>query len=108
LNNNGAADEGIIEAPSLAHIGSTWVLFFSPNCFTGSGYSVNYATASSITGPYTRAARPLFQGGDYGLSAPGGADIDHDGKHLLFHANYGTGRALYQAQVTLNGKTVSA
>lgn len=113
LNNNGAADQGIVEAPSLAHIGNTWVLFFSNSCFTTNGYTVSYATASSINGPYTRASRPLFQTGDYGLTAPGSADIDHDGKHLLFHANYGSlgslgsGRALYQAQITLNGKTVS-
>lgn len=114
LNNDGAADQGVVEAPSLAHMGNTWVLFFSNSCFTTNGYTVSYATASSITGPYTRAARPLFQTGDYGLTAPGSADIDHDGKHLLFHANYGslgslgTGRALYQAQITLNGNTISA
>lgn len=107
LDNLGASEEGIVEAPSLAHTGSTWILFFSGSCFTGGNYNVNYATASSITGPYTRAARPLFQTGDYGLNGPGGADIDHDGRHLLFHANNGNGRAMWQAQVKLNGKTVS-
>ena len=107
LDNNGAADQGIVEAPSLARYGNSWVLFFSNSCFTTGNYNVNYATASSITGPYTRAASPLFQTGQYGLTAPGGADIDHDGRHMLFHANQGSGRAMWQAQIKFSGNTVS-
>ncbi|KAK6428258.1 hypothetical protein LTR95_015600 [Oleoguttula sp. CCFEE 5521] len=108
LDNLGASEEGIIEAPSLTHVNGIWILYFSGNCFTGSNYNVNYATSSSITGPYTRAARPLFKSGDFGLSGPGGADIDRYGVNMLFHANYGSGRALYQAQVSVNGKVVTA
>ena len=71
----GASDQGIIEAPSLAKQGSTYVLFFSSGCFTTGNYNVNYATSSSITGSYKRAASPLFKTGTDGLTAPGGADI---------------------------------
>ncbi|KAK4540973.1 hypothetical protein LTR36_008481 [Oleoguttula mirabilis] len=108
LNNNGASDEGIVEAPSLVKSGSTYVLFFSSGCYTTGAYNVNYATASSITGGYTRAASPLFATGTDGLTAPGGPDIYKDGEHLLFHADDGSGRALYQAVVTISGTEVTA
>ncbi|KAK5741159.1 hypothetical protein LTR17_004099 [Elasticomyces elasticus] len=107
LNHNGASDQGNLEAPSLTKVGSTYVLFFSSGCFVGSQYTVSYATSTSITGGYKRAASPLFATGVNGLSAPGGADIFRDGKHLLFHANSGGGRALYTAEVTISGTKVT-
>ncbi|KAK3673596.1 hypothetical protein LTR78_006501 [Recurvomyces mirabilis] len=108
LNNNGAADQGIVEAPSLTKVGSTYILFFSSGCFTTGSYTVSYATSTSITGPFTRASSPLFATGTDGLNTPGSADIFRDGKHMLFHANSASGRALYTAQITVNGNTVSA
>ncbi|KAK3638140.1 hypothetical protein LTR22_017952 [Elasticomyces elasticus] len=107
LNHNGASDQGNLEAPSFTKVGSTYVLFFSSGCFTGSQYTVSYATSTSITGGYKRAASPLFATGVNGLSAPGGADIFRDGKHMLFHANSGGGRALYTAVVTISGTKVT-
>lgn len=103
LNNDGASDEGTIEAPSIVQMApgtnSHYVLFFSSGCFTGPNYTVNYATAPSITGPYTRATHPLFMSGDYGLVGPGGMSIYRDGKHMVFHARYGSGRALYETVI---------
>lgn len=99
LNNNGVADEGTIEGPSLVQVGGTYILFFSSGCFTTDNYTVNYATAKTIRGPYTRAAQPLFMSGDYGLYGPGGMSIYKDGKHMVFHARYGNGRALYNAVI---------
>lgn len=66
---------------------------------------MNYATAERITGPYKRAKKPLMQTGDFGLTAPGGADIWSDGKNLVFHAEQGSdgSRAMYAATVTING-----
>lgn len=104
----GAADQGIVEAPALVKSGSNFILFFSNGCFTKSTYTVNYATSTSITGPYTRAASPLFATGQNGLTSPGGMDVFRDGKHMLFHANSGSGRAMYNAIITINGKTVTA
>lgn len=106
-NNNGAEDQGVVEGPSLVKFGSTYVLFFSSGCFVSS-YNQTYATATSITGPYTRTSKPLFYSGVDGLDNPGGGDVHLDGKHLLFHANYGSGRAMYQAIITIAGKTVTA
>ena len=110
LDNRGLQDEGIVEAPALLHREGTWYLFFSANCYTNSNYNVAYATATSVTGPYTRAEKPLFTTGDgNGLTAPGGADVDHDGRHMLFHAQNGNGgRAMYTALLNFNGITVSA
>ena len=108
LDNNGAADDGILEAPALAQNDGTYFLFFSSGCYTTNAYTVSYATASSITGPYTRQATPLFQTGTDGLTAPGGADIWTDNTHMVFHANSASGRSMYTAQISYNGDTVSA
>lgn len=107
LENNGLADQGVIEAPSLVRAGSTYVLFFSSGCYTTPNYTVNYAISDSIKGPYTRASRPLFITGDNGLVAPGGMAIHSDAQHMLFHANSGNGRALHAATVAINGSKVT-
>ncbi|KAK3686310.1 hypothetical protein LTR37_019948 [Vermiconidia calcicola] len=76
LDNNGEADQGIIEAPSLVRMESKWILFFSSGCFATKHYTVSYATSNSIAGPYTRADKPLFKTGDDGLFAPGVANAE--------------------------------
>lgn len=115
LQNNGVADEGIIEAPSLTVTRSgTYILAFSSGCFTDSSYTVSYATASKVTGPYTRNATPLFKTGTDGLQTPGSATLWSDTQHMVFHANYGTipgygtGRAMYTALITVNKGVLSA
>ena len=112
LNNNGISDEGVTEAPSLVKTPSgEFVLFFSSGCYAGPNYTVNYATASSVTGPYTRNG-PLFKTGDDNLYAPGGADILWDAAHMVFHADYpnqnATNRAMYTAIVDIQGNKVTA
>lgn len=110
MSNNGASDQGIVEAPDLIRTRSgTYVLFFSSGCFVTSSYTVSYATASSITGPYTRASGPLLATGDgHGLTAPGGMDIWTDNQHMVFHANNANGgRSMYTALISVSGTTVS-
>ncbi|KXT08293.1 hypothetical protein AC579_6683 [Pseudocercospora musae] len=107
LDHQGSSDDGVLEAPVVVKSGSTYFLLFSSGCFTTTNYNVDYATAPSIIGPYTRAARPLISTGDDGLSGPGGADVSKDLKYMLFHANYGGRRALYTATVTVSGTTLS-
>lgn len=108
VDNEGESDDGIVEAPSLAKSGSTYVLFFSSGCYSTTNYKVNYATSSSLTSGYKRAANALFKSGTQDLSAPGGASIDRDAKHLVFHANYDSGRALWTDIISVNGDSVSA
>ncbi|KAF2235082.1 glycoside hydrolase family 43 protein [Viridothelium virens] len=112
LNNNGLSDNGVVEAPSLVKsAGGEYVLFFSNGCYDTANYTVNYATASSVSGPYTRNG-PLFQTGTDGLYAPGGADVLWDAQHMVFHADYpdhnATNRPMYTAIINIQGNTVTA
>ncbi|KAI5365427.1 putative glycoside hydrolase, family 43 [Septoria linicola] len=107
LDHVGATDDGILEAPVVVKKDGIYFLLFSSGCFTTTNYDVDYATADSITGPYTRAASPLISTGQDGLQGPGGADVSKDLKYLLFHANYGNGRGLFTAMVTIDGQTLT-
>jgi len=108
LDNAGASDQGVLEAPVITKVGSTFVLFFSSNCYNAGTYTLSYATSRSITGPYTRAATPLLKTGDSGFTSPGGASVYRDGVHMVFHAQSptGNGRALYQAMMSADGGIV--
>ena len=108
LDNNGSADQGIIEAPYLIRSRTgTYFLFFSSGCFATSSYTVSYATASSLTGPYTRNPTPIFKTGDgNGFTAPGGMSIWSDDRHMVFHANSPAGRSTYTALISLDGTEV--
>ncbi|KAL1615931.1 hypothetical protein SLS54_008765 [Diplodia seriata] len=88
LDNAGASDDGIVEAPSLI---KTWdgqyVLFFSSGCYSTENYTVSYAiSATDVAGPYDRADAPLLQTGDYDLVSPGGMDVHWDASAMVFHA----------------------
>ena len=89
LDNNGLSDSGVTEAPSLIKAADgTYVLFYSRDCYSSINYTVSYATASSVTGPYTRRADLLVgglageDGGAMNLTGTGGADVLWDGVHM--------------------------
>lgn len=103
---NGASDGAYIEAPTLTKLGGKYVLFFSPQCFTTTKYKVEYATADSIKGPYTRRGQ-LFATGTDGLVAPGALDIAINGDHAIWHGDFGSGRAAYTGILTLTGNTIT-
>lgn len=108
LDNAGASDQGIVEAPALMKsVGSTYVLFFSSNCFSDGNYTLSYATSTTITGPYTRAEKPLLRDGMNGFTSPGGADVHVDGQHMVFHAAHNGERAMFQAIISVSGNTLS-
>lgn len=119
-----AYDGPLIEAPSLFRSDEgIYFLFFSSNCFTGPLYDTSYATATNITGPYHKSARPLFITGDGpNLIGPGGMDIIKGGGMIVFHSHLppttsGRGkdrkthfnmiRDMYSAIATFEGHTVS-
>jgi len=110
LDNAGASDGGVIEAPELIRTSDgTYVLFFSSGCFTTPSYTVSYATASSVTGPYTRNPTPLFQTGSRGLTTPGSASVWSDAQHMVLHANNNNGgRSMYTAIINVEENTVTA
>ncbi|QXG74768.1 family 43 glycosylhydrolase [Modestobacter sp. L9-4] len=49
----------VVEAPTLVEHDGVYYLFYSSNDFGGGGYRTGYATASSITGPYTKSTTEL-------------------------------------------------
>ncbi|TFK47469.1 glycoside hydrolase family 43 protein [Heliocybe sulcata] len=105
------ADGPLIEAPSLVRTSEgVYVLFFSSNCYSGSLYDIAYATATSVTGPYTKGPWLMITGNPYGqLYSPGGADVSADGTKLVFHADQGTTvdtRQMWTASISISGHTV--
>ncbi|KAK7530490.1 glycosyl hydrolase [Phyllosticta citricarpa] len=123
LQHAGLSDAGLIEAPSLFKTASgTYILFFSSGCFNSDNYTVSYATADAVTGPYTRAAAPLLATGSVALGkgyaegaggvlrSPGGMDVYWDGRHGVLHADFPDAetRALWIAEIDVVDGVVSA
>lgn len=114
LDNQGAANDGVVEAPSLYKIGDgNFVLFYSAHCYAGDDYDIEYAFSSTIDGSYGSRGVLLRTADNKGVFAPGGLDIDPNGRTVVFHgrlaANQGGGgkRELYTAELTINGHSIS-
>lgn len=68
-------------------------------------------STTSVWGPYGDR-QTLLQTGDYGLFAPGGADIDNETGDMVFHSftasdDFDDGRVLDTATVSFQGRSVS-
>lgn len=112
-------DGPLIEAPSLVNVAGIYYLTFSSNYYNTPQYDVSYATASVLTGPYTKAHSPdapLLVSGDPSnvgpLSGPGGADFNAEGTGIVFHAfenghNIDNGRAMYVAHISCSRDVIS-
>jgi hypothetical protein len=99
LRNDRAAEHGVIEAPDLVRRGSQYVLFYSAGSYAGDGYFTSYAVSPDLTGPYTKAYRPLMTTGtfDGAVHGPGGADVVGD--RVFFHGWNGNARWMYTARL---------
>ncbi|MFI0372747.1 family 43 glycosylhydrolase [Actinomadura sp. 1N219] len=79
----------LVEAPDLVRRGGKYVLFYASGWYFKPNYQTRYAVASSIEGPYQKAAWPLQSTGGYGrkVEGPGSADVlaDDGGDYLVFH-----------------------
>ncbi|KAI1453410.1 glycoside hydrolase family 43 protein [Annulohypoxylon moriforme] len=114
LDNEGASNNGVVEAPSLYKIGSgNYVLFYSAHCYSSDDYDVEYAFSSTIDGSYTNRGILIRTVDNKGVYGPGGLDIDPNGKNVVFHgrlaANQGGSgkRELYSAELTISGTSIS-
>lgn len=104
LRNDRADEAGIIEAPVITKVNGRYVLFYSAGPYSTNSYGTNYAVASSITGPYTKAFRFLMttESLDGAVNGPGGADVlrDAGGDKLIFHGHRDAGgRGMYVADL---------
>ncbi len=101
-------EAGVVEAPTLVRRPEGYVLFYSANTFASGDYFTNYATASTLTGPYTKAPGALLSrrtlGG--GITDPGGQDVSESGSHIVFHGDLvkpGGPRGAYLAELGWDG-----
>lgn len=82
-------EPSLVEAPALVRQGDRYVLFYAAGVFYNSSYQTRYATAASITGPYTKASAPVMStaGFDGKVIGPGGSDLVRDGAddYIVFH-----------------------
>lgn len=108
----GESDGPLIEAPNLLLQNGVYFLFFSSHCFNTNLYDIRYATSSSITGPFNRAAASFKMTGDNNLTAPGGLSVlPSNNSFAVFHATSKPTpltRPMYIAQITFNGTIASA
>ena len=119
---NGPDDGPMVEAPSLFYDSNNarWVLFFNSQCFTDTAYRIDYATSSSIAGPYSRQGTFLSTGSTTAnVQLPGGIDITPDGTRAVFHGDVNLAwvngntdggprtRAMYAATLGTSGGTVA-
>ena len=118
LDHDAIWETPLIEAPSLVASGGTYYLFYSANWWNTDRYSIGYATAPAVMGPYTKVTteRPWFSSDTYG-SGPGGQEWFRDGLgklRMAYHAwtpgrvGYpGGARSLHLATVSLMGSPIA-
>ncbi|MCU1432094.1 MAG: hypothetical protein JWP95_1199 [Actinotalea sp.] len=81
----------LVEAPTLVERDGTYVLLYSANDYGGGAYTIGFATATSVLGPYTKNPEPLLSTAMTGerYIGPGGQDVvlGPDGEsYLVFHS----------------------
>ncbi|MET0298042.1 MAG: glycoside hydrolase family 43 protein [Microbacterium sp.] len=80
----------LIEAPVIVKHADAYVLFYSANDYGGDDYAMGSATATALTGPYTKSDEPILStsssGGRY--LGPGGQDVvsTPEGDRIVFHS----------------------
>ncbi|MEV0390138.1 family 43 glycosylhydrolase [Nonomuraea sp. NPDC050643] len=99
IRNDRPEEAGVIEAPVLVKRPSQYVLFYSGGSYTGNSYFTGYAVSSSLTGPYTKAYRPLMTTASFdgAVQGPGGTDVLGD--RAFFHGWVNNARWMYSAEL---------
>lgn len=105
IGGNDTESPALVENPN-----GGFVLYYVNNNFHQDAYSIEYATAETLTGDYTRQGA-LLHTGTYGgvhLSGPGGADFT-DADHMIFMSNaeceYNGTRLLHGAVLKYEGSS---
>ena len=109
----------LIEAPSIVLAGSTYFLFYSANWWNTDRYSIGYATAPAVGGPYTKVtSTAAWFASDAEVAGPGGQEwfTDPTGQLRMAYHGWTPGRVGYPngarslrlATVDLTGATPKA
>jgi arabinan endo-1,5-alpha-L-arabinosidase len=100
LRDDRPGEHGVIEAPVLVRRPGRYVLFYAGGSYTGDRYFTGYAESSSLTGPFTKADRPLMTTASLGgaVRGPGGADVL--GGRIFFHGWVGKARWMYTTRLS--------
>jgi beta-xylosidase len=112
LITNDVIDGPTVEAPTLLYGAAQKVYFllYSSGCYTKTTYTVRVASATSLTGPWTKATKPFLVTGQTAadLYIPGSVDVTQDWSKIVFHGDLNLGwfggngsrvRGMYAAQV---------
>ncbi len=95
LITNDAVDGSSVEAPTIAYSSTykTYYLLYSSGCYVDTSYSIRVATATSVTGPWTKSPQPFLVTGQTAADVyiPGGADASQDGTKFVFHGDLNLG-----------------
>ena len=115
IMNNAPQDGPTIEAPTLYYDtkSKTFMLLFTSGCYSSSDYIIQLATASSVSGPYTRRGTWLATGGTSAkVNIPGSPDFEVSSGQLIFHGDVKSDsfhdddskrtRAMYAASIDYN------
>jgi arabinan endo-1,5-alpha-L-arabinosidase len=86
---NGTTEGNLIEAPFLVHRGRTYYMFYSYGAWNNDTYTEGYATAPSLSGPWTKSGTPLLSTTIFGGSVvgPGGMSVlrGSGDSRIVFH-----------------------
>ncbi|VUC36756.1 unnamed protein product [Clonostachys rosea] len=114
LDNEGASNNGVVEAPTVHKISDgRFILFYSAHCYSSDDYDIEYAFSNTIDGTYSNRGILIRTVDNRGIYAPGGIDVDPNGKNVVFHgrtAPSGQGdskRQMYSATLTLSSSSAS-
>jgi beta-xylosidase len=91
-------EERLIEAPSIVRQGDTYFLFYSASRWSSNRYSIGYATATRVDGPYRKAtANRPWLASDRTVSGPGGQEwfTDEAGEVWMAYHGWQPGRVGY-------------
>lgn len=88
----------LVEAPALFQHGSRYYLFYSANAYNTCHYSVGYAVADAVTGPYTKPRSTPWLAGTPDVCGPGGEDIvtARDGSTWMAYHTWAKGPNSYR------------
>ncbi len=84
IDNNGAGDDGVLEAPSMVATNGGFILFFSTHCYNSDNYAVNYAFGARPDSIFARRGTVITSNiNGQNIWGPGGLDIDPNGQNAV-------------------------